>query len=407
MYTRFVFKTKIVTKYLHLFCTPQNMLKKTIFIIVSVGCILAAWIIIRYLNPPTTNLSTNIKNIDNTEEQYVIQTVATGLQIPRSIVFTSPTRMLVTERPWTIRQIVDGILQQQPLISIPNISSQSEEWLMSITLDPAYNSNKYVYISYAYMDSETMYLRISRWTDRGNTMTDEYILIDKLPAAQRHAWSAIAFGPDQKLYITVGDAIQGEKAQFIDYYNGKILRINKDWSTPEDNPRPRSLVRSYGHRNSQWIDRDDQWNMYASEHGPSIFDGPPGWDEINLIQAKNNYGRNKVSHEDTMTGAIAPIALFTPAIAPWALHIYKGNMFPERKNKMLVAMLKGEWILLITIDAKDPTKIIQQQKIADTYGRIRNITTGPDGAIYFTTSNTDGRGRIQENDDKIFKITRP
>ena len=120
------------------------------------------------------------------------------------------------------------------------------------------------------------------------------------------------------------------------------MRINTDGTNPIDNPYPRSAVRSIGHRNSQGIDRDSKGNMYASEHGPSVFDGQPGGDEINHIISKGNYGRNKISHEQTATGFINPIAIFTPAIAPGSLHIYGGSMFPQRKDAILVGMLKGK-----------------------------------------------------------------
>ncbi len=381
------------------------MLKKTVLSICAIWITLAAIVIIRYLNPSTTNLSTNIENTDLDSTQIQTQVIATGLHVPRTIVFADTNRILVTERNGNLRQIINGVLQDTPLITIPYISTNSEEWLMGMALDPNYATNKYIYLCYAYTDSNSMFVRVAQWTDAWDKIINEKILIDKLPGAPNHAWCALAFWPDNKLYITIGDAIEWEKAQYPDYFNGKILRINSDGSNPMDNPYPRSAVRSIGHRNSQGIDRDSKNNMYASEHGPSVFDGQPGGDEINRILPKGNYGRNKISHEQTATGFINPIAIFTPAIAPGSLYIYKGTMFPQRKDHILIGMLRGQWLLRIQIDANNPDKIIAQEKIIDkTFWRVRYVTEWPDGSIYITTSNTDGRGNEQENDDKIIRI---
>lgn len=383
------------------------MLKKIILSIIAIGIVLATIVIVRYLHPTTTQISTNKEKIENTNIQIHTEIIATWLQVPRTIVFTAPNRILVTERNWSVKQIVDGILKTEPIATISNISANSEEWLMWMTLDPNYTSNKKIYLCYAYMDDNTMSVRVSQWIDAWDQLTNEYIVLDKLPAAPNHAWCALAFGPDQKLYITVGDAIQWEKAQYPDYFNGKILRINTDGTNPEDNPYPRSAVRSIGHRNSQGIGRDSKGNMYASEHGPSIFDGQPGGDEINRIIPKWNYWRNKISHEQTASWFISPIAVYTPAIAPGSLHIYRWTMFPERKDSILIGMLRWRWVIRIQIDSKNPDTIIDQEKIIDDqFGRIRYVTEWPDGSIYITTSNTDGRGDIQDGDDKIIRISR-
>ena len=277
---------------------------------------------------------------------------------------------------------------------------------MGITKDPNYNTNKYIYTAYAYTDGENMYVRVVRFTDQWDTLTDETLIIDQLPAAQRHAGTTLAFGPDGKLYITVGDATQSERAQFPDYYNGKIIRINPDGSIPEDNPHENYATRALGLRNSQWIARNSDNILYAIDHGPSIFDGPPGWDEINIITKWANYGRPVVSHEQTQTGMQDPIAIYTPAIAPASLMIYQGDMFPERKDSLFIGMLRGEWIIKIDIDPNSPNNIINQQKITDDYGRIRFVWEAPDWSIYFSTSNEDGRGKSQEAWDAIYQIIR-
>lgn len=338
---------------------------------------------------------------------YSIVELVTWLEVPRAVVQTSPQRILVTERPWRVRQIVDGVLWKEPLLTIPEISNKDEEGLMSIVLDPAYGENNYVYLCYVYVSNGGMVVKVVRYTDARSTLEEPFVVLDMLPASQRHAWSALAFWPDGYLYITVGDAVKKDRAQDLDTYNGKILRISSEWKIPEDNPFSGSAIRSYGHRNSQWIAWTDQWVMYASEHWPSTFDGPPGGDELNHIVAWGNYWWPLVSHEEITSGTISPLAIYTPAIAPASLLLYSWDMFPEWKGKLFMGMLKGEGIVQLTLDPSNPDKIISTQKIADTtYGRIRFVGQWADGSIYFTTSNEDGRGKKRPQADGVYQIRR-
>lgn len=377
-----------------------TMLKKTVLIVCSIGIAFAATIIIRYLHPATTSISTNIDNIDLTMKPIETEIFASWLQNPRSIIFTNTDRVLVSEKKWSIKQIINWVVDTRPILQIQNISQNTAEWLMDIALDPQYTANKYLYTCYMYTDDNTTFDRVSRWTDLGDKINDEQIIIDKLPAIEEHAWCAIAFGPDRKLYITVGDAIEWEKAQYADYLNGKILRINSDWSYPSDNPYPHSPVRSIWLRNSQWIDRDSKGTMYASDQGPSIFDGQPGGDEINHIVPKGNYGRNKVSHEQQASGYINPLVVYTPAIIPATIHVYRGSMFPERKDIILVTTMSGKGLLSVQ---QSGDTIGQQQIIDWRYGNIRYVTEWPDGSIYVATNNSDDKNKTIDSILRIYK----
>jgi len=357
-----------------------------------------------YIKP---DQNTGMKS-DSIESSYEIMLVADNLYVPWSIVFTDPDRMLVTERNGKLRVIRNGILSEKPLKVFEEVSSDGEEGLMGLALDPDYRENKFLYISYAYGSSDKMSVKVVRYKDEGDKLSDEKTIIDGLPAERYHAGCRLRFGPDGRLYITTGDAGERKLAQDINTLYGKILRINPDGTIPADNPFPDNPVWSYGHRNPQGIDWYPGTDiLYSTEHGPSGFDGPGGGDEVNIIVKGGNYGWPVVSHRETKEGMISPVLEFTPAIAPASGMFYRSDSIPQFKNNYFFGCLRGSGIMRVVIDKNDPSKIISNEMMAEVnFGRIRDIAQGPEGAIYFSTSNRDGRGRVREGDDKIYKIIR-
>lgn len=338
--------------------------------------------------------------------KYELQTVATGLDVPWSIVFTSDTRILVSERKGAIRIIENGNLKEEPLAVFSEVVAGSEEGFMGLALHPDYQQNKYIYASLVYAQSNVLRLKIIRFKDELTKIGEIETIIDEIPAAAVHAGCRIRFGPDGKLYITTGDAAARESAQDLTFLGGKILRINDDGTIPADNPFKDSPVYSYGHRNPQGID----WHptsgiLVETEHGPSGFDGPGGGDEVNIINSGRNYGWPLVSHEKNQPGLEAPVLVFTPAEAPASGSFYTGSLIPEFKNNYFFGALKGAGIIRVVFSATYPDRVIAYEKIPGIeLGRIRDIVTGPDGALYFSTSNRDGRGNPASEDDKIIKI---
>ena len=345
---------------------------------------------------------------DTLERSYEVKLVADNLYVPWSIVFTDPDRILITERNGKLRIIQNGILSEKPLKVFEEVSSNGEEGLMGLALDPDYKENKFIYLSYAYGGSDKMSVKVVRYKDEGDRLSDEKTIMDGLPAERYHAGCRLRFGPDGKLYITTGDAGERKLAQDINTLYGKILRINPDGTIPADNPFPDSPVWSYGHRNPQGIDWYPGTDiLYSTEHGPSGFDGPGGGDEVNIIVKGGNYGWPVVSHKESKEGMISPVLEFTPAIAPASGMFYRSDSIPQFKNNYFFGCLRGSGIMRVEIDKNDPSRIISNEILAEVnFGRIRDIAQGPDGAIYFSTSNRDGRGSIREGDDKIYKIIR-
>lgn len=349
------------------------------------------------------NNKKSYKNSEKTGTQTEV--FVSNLEVPWSIVFTSNERALVNERPGRMRVIVDGKLQAEPIKTFSEVSSGSEEGLMGLAIDPEYASNKLIYVSFAYEKDGDLWVKVVRYKDNGNSLTEETTIFDNIPAARFHAGCRIKFGPDNKLYITTGDAGERKYAQELGELHGKILRINADGTIPADNPFANSPVWSYGHRNPQgidWVPGTDI--MWQTEHGPSGFDGPGGGDEVNVIVKGKNYGWPEVSHLDSKEGMVSPVLIFTPAEAPASGLVYKSGKLAEFKDTFLFGCLRGNGIMVVKTDPNDRSKALSFSKIATEYGRIRDITEGPDGYIYFSSSNKDGRGSPKSGDDKIYRI---
>lgn len=388
-----------------------------LLIVIGLGIFLfSAFLILQffgffYREVPRGIPQTFLKNDNEPPEEekaveYAVEEVATGLSVPWSIVFTNPSRMLITEREGNIRLFENGELKKEPLYYFSEVVSNSEEGLMGLVIDPEYEVNKYIYTSLAYQKGNVLRVKVVRLRDNGDTLSDPVVIIDDIPAAQYHAGSRIKFGPDKKLYITTGDATDKGLPQDLASKGGKILRINADGTSPSDNPYPGNPVWSYGHRNPQGL----AWHpvsheLYSTEHGPSLFDGPAGGDEVNRIIKGTNYGWPLVSHTKSLSGAKDPLLVFTPAEAPAGADFYDSPDIPQFQNQLFFGALKGEGLIRVEFDKNDPDKVKSYEKLSDVnVGRVREVVMGPDGALYFTTSNRDGRGKSVSSDDRIFRI---
>ena len=337
---------------------------------------------------------------------WQLEVVAKDLWVPWSIVFTDTERMLVSERSGSIREIIVGELQPGSLYEFTDIASQDEAGLMGLALGPDYVQNNYLYACYSTTGSGGgLADRVVRLLDSGDGLLLDAVVLDDIPAAKYHAGCRLGFGPDGKLYITTGDALQPQSAQSLDSLAGKILRIDPDGSIPEDNPFPGSPVYSYGHRNPQGLAWQPETGLlYATEHGPSGSDGPGGGDEINLIQSGANYGWPLVSHDATLEGTQSPLRQFTPAVAPASALFYASDVLPMFKGNLFFGALRGEGLVRVVISPSDPAVIETVEWVVSDVGRVRDVVEGPDGYIYFTTSNRDGRGNARAGDDKIYRL---
>jgi glucose/arabinose dehydrogenase len=278
---------------------------------------------------------------------------------------------------------------------------------MSVALHPQFASNRWIYLSYAYQSNE-LFVRVLRFRETESGLTDRRVIIENIPAARAHAGCRLRFGPDGKLYITTGDATDRNLAQQLNSLAGKILRLNDDGTIPSDNPfagrsDARPEIFAYGSRNAQGIDFQPGTNLlFETEHGPSGFDGPGGGDEVNIIERGKNYGWPVIHHRETRAGMEAPLLEYTPACAPASGMFYRGTKFPQFTGNFFFGCLRGTKIIRVVLDGR---RVVSEENLLDAmYGRIREIAEGPDGLIYFSTSNRDGRGQPASDDDRIMRL---
>jgi len=352
-------------------------------------------------DPPATGRAAT-----KTGATLVATTFVSGLEVPWSIVFTSPDRMLVTERPGRIRIVEKGALREKPLAVLSDVEASGESGLMGITLAPDYATSRLLYVAYAYDTKSGPRVRVVRLRDGGDSLSDRKVIIEDIPAARYHAGCRLRFGPDGMLYVTTGDATDGKIAQDLKNLGGKTLRLQPDGSIPPDNPFPGSPVFSYGHRNSQGLDWDPvSKRMFQTEHGPSGFDGPGGGDEVNIVEAGKNYGWPLVHHRETRAGTVPPLLEYTPAIAPSGASFSTGALLPSFRNDFFFTGLRGERLVRVRLDPSDRRRVAETEDLfPGVYGRLRDVVTGPDGALYVATSNRDGRGKVRTGDDRILRV---
>ena len=319
-----------------------------------------------------------------------VETVAGGLEVPWALAFAPDGSLFVTERPGRIRLVKNGRLESEPIATLP-VAAVGEGGLMGLALDPAFTETRQLYTCYTARKGGRLVNRLVMLTLRGGRSGDERALIDDIPGARVHDGCRVKFGPDGRLYVTTGDAAEPELAQRRDSLAGKILRLNRDGTVPDDNPFPGSPVFSLGHRNPQGLAWDPSGRMFEAEHGPS------GHDEINQIRAGQNYGWPEVRGRGSDPRYVEPLLESGQETwAPSGIALLGGDLF--------VAGLQGQRLLQVTL-APDLSRVVRVATLlSGTYGRLRDVVAGPDGALYVTTSNRDGRGWPSSDDDRILRV---
>jgi glucose/arabinose dehydrogenase len=333
-----------------------------------------------------------------------VQVLAQNLKIPWDLQFAPDGKLYFTERSGNVRVIENGVVRREPVLTVP--VGRGEGGLLGMALDPDFENNAFAYL-YA-TEPGNSNNRVTRVKLDGSG-TPPKVILEGIPGAMIHDGGRIVFGPDGKLYITTGDAARSANAQNLQSLGGKILRINSDGSVPSDNPfvgradvDPR--IYTYGHRNVQGLDWNDQGDLIATEFGASSND------ELNLIVPGKNYGWPDVQGDRHVSPFTAPLAHSgnAPSWAPSGGTFLKSDRIPEWKGRYFMAMLgfapgNARGIKMFELDENNRV-VGQKDLFRDVYGRIRHVTQGPDGYLYVLTGNTDGRGTPAATDDRLLRI---
>lgn len=331
-----------------------------------------------------------------------------NLNVPWSLVFLPDKRALVSERSGKIRLIINGKLESHPYATVDAVRI-GEAGLMGLAMHPRFPAEPYIYAMYTEQKKGALRNRVVRFRDHSRTGSFDRVILDDIPGGRFHDGGRIAFGPDGMLYVTTGENFNADLAQDRSSLAGKILRISPDGKIPADNPFKDSPVYSYGHRNPQGLAwQPETGRFFESEHGPSGEFAHFGHDEINRIVKGGNYGWPLVIGAPEIRSYIDPLIVWKEATPPGGIAFYNGTLLPHLKGDLFVATLKSRALIRVRFDGD--TKISRIERWFSTdfkkgkYGRLRDVVTGPDGAIYFTSSNRDGRGDPLPGDDRIYRI---
>ncbi|MBB3452222.1 glucose/arabinose dehydrogenase [Rhizobium sp. BK313] len=348
-------------------------------------------------------LADPVKTIDTLRVKVKIETIASGLDHPWAVEVLPDGAYLVTERPGQMRVIRDG-KKSVPIAGMPDVYARGQGGLLDVALDPKFAGNRTVYFTASIAtdsgNGTAVFRAVLSPDERRLTDVKRIFLMNKLSRGSIQYGSRIAIAKDGSLFVSLGDRGQQNRAQDFHDDAGSIIHIGADGSIPADNPfrdglRALPEIWSKGHRNPQGIAFDTaDGKLYTAEHGAR------GGDEINTPEAGKNYGwpvisygRNysgtKIGVGTAKKGLEQPIFYWDPSIAPGAIAVYRGRMFPEWRGNFLVTALKFK--LLSRLDRNGTGKVIERERMfEDDFGRLRDVVVAPDGALLITTDEEDG-----------------
>ncbi|TFV61489.1 PQQ-dependent sugar dehydrogenase [Mycobacterium sp. PS03-16] len=307
--------------------------------------------------------------------------VATGLAVPWGIAFLPDGSALIAERnTGAIQHLTQpGVVTEVGRVA--DVQARGEGGLLGLA-----TAGQTVF-AYLTTGGDN---RVVRMGFDGSALGAQTPILTGIPAGSIHDGGRIAFGPDGKLYVATGERGDPQLAQDRSSLGGKILRINPDGSVPSDNPDPASPVWSYGHRNVQGLAWDAAGRLWASEYGART------WDELNLIEPGGNYGWPLAEGRSGREGLIDPVLQWsTDDASPSGLAFYGGSLW--------MAALRGERLFRIPVGA-DGALGESAPLFVGQFGRLRTVVAAPDGSLWFTTSNRDGRGDARDGDDRILQF---
>lgn len=330
------------------------------------------------------------------EFSFHLDTILSGDRSYWGMAFLPKGEILVTEKSGTIIKID----QQRNSIALKtkiSVSDRSQGGLLDIEVHPNFEDNHWVYFSYSGIKEIGGKKLNTTVVDRGELVDDDIInvtrIFEALPYSEKrhHYGNRLEFDHEGYLFLSVGDrGARDENPQSLASHCGKIHRINDDGSIPKDNPFVNqdstvASIYSYGHRNPQGVTlHPETGKIWEHEHGPR------GGDELNIIEAGLNYGWPIISYGLNYNGTTftnlyekkgleQPIHYWTPSIAPCGMDFVTGDRYSGWENQLLTGSLRFKYLNLTYLAGN---KVIEEERLMENIGRVRNVKMSPDGYIY-------------------------
>lgn len=347
---------------------------------------------------------------------FRLETVADGLSTPWSIDWLPDGRMLVTEKSGTLRIGTRDGLDPRPLAGIPAVLDQGQGGLLEVAVHPDYASNGWIYLAFsdplARAGRDASLTKVIRGRLRDHALVNQQTIWAADPELYVPGgvhWGTRIVFQDGYLYFSHGERGRQQLAQDLTFPGGKIHRVHDDGRIPTDNPFvnvPGALpsIWTYGNRNPQGLALHPvTGDLWQTEHGPR------GGDELNLLRRGRNYGWPVITHgmnyngttitaETAREGMEQPVIHWTPSIAVCGIDFYTGDKFPAWQNNLLVTALAQQHLRRVVIDTDN--KVTHEEILFADLGRVRDVSTGPDGLIYVALNSPDRIVRMVPVDGK-------
>ncbi len=332
------------------------------------------------------------------EQNFYVQPVVEGLNVPWGMAFLPDSRVLITERSGDIFLVEDGALRSQPLENTPEVRATGQGGMLDIALHPDYEENGWIYITYSRdVEGGGSNTALTRMRLDGYAFTDIEELFVGSPGYDtgHHFGSRIVFDDDGYVYYSIGDRGIMETAQDLSSHTAVVIRLHDDGSVPSDNPfvddpDARPEIYAYGLRNIQGMQvHPVTGDIWSHKHGPR------GGDEINIIRPGLNYGWPEITHGIDYDGSVItpdtardgmeqPLLHWTPSIAPSGMAFVTGDRYPGWEGSLMVGTLAPRYLHRVELDGDD---VVSQEELLQGIGRVRDVRLAPDGYLYFSVEN--------------------
>lgn len=333
--------------------------------------------------------------------------LAKGLNHPWGMAFLPDGRLLVTERSGDLRILDANNELSDAVEGVPEVFSQGQGGLLDVSIDPDFQNNRYVYLSFSEPGQEGASTALGRGVLENDRLNEFTVLFSQKPkvSGPNHFGGRIVFSPDGNyIFLTMGERFKFDPAQDRANHLGTIVRLSRDGAIPNDNPFAGQAgaapeIWSYGHRNIEAAVFDPDGKLWIAEMGPR------GGDELNMPEAGKNYGWPLVSWGEHYDGEDIPdpstrpeftdaVLHWTPVISPSGMEYYNADLFPGLQGNLLIGGLSSQGIVRVKVSGNNAEEVGR----IDLGARIRDVEQAPDGSIYVLTDEGNG---------KILKLTPP